>query len=109
VGDPWDPLILTLDGGGIRGYSSLLILEALMKEIADVENVQELSIPASQRRKFDAKELLPCHYFDFMYGTSTGGLISTLLGRLRITIPTCLEVYKEVGQELFGKRRSSST
>lgn len=30
VGDPWDPCILTCDGGGIRGYSSLLILKALM-------------------------------------------------------------------------------
>jgi hypothetical protein len=42
-----------------------------------------------------------------MYGTSTGGLIATMLGRLRMTVPVCLEIYKEVGDELFGKRRSN--
>lgn len=55
---------------------------------------------------FNEDGLLPCHYFDFMYGTSTGGLIATMLGRLRMTIAQCLEVYQDVGQQLFGKRRS---
>lgn len=51
-------------------------------------------------------DLLPCHYFDFMYGTSTGGLISTILGRLRMTVPEALELYRKVGDDLFGVRRS---
>lgn len=38
VEDPWLPLILTLDGGGIRGYASLLIIERLMDEVAVWEN-----------------------------------------------------------------------
>ena len=41
VDDPWLPLILTLDGGGIRGYSSLLILQRLMHEVALCENSLE--------------------------------------------------------------------
>lgn len=51
--------------------------------------------------------LLPCHYFDFMYGTSTGGLIATMLGRLRMSVPQCLKIYREVSEGLFGRRRSS--
>ena len=244
VKDPWDPAILTLDGGGIRGYSSLLILQTLMHEIAewerrldkeedaaklvdrpvrgmevanggattgrlsplsttglgisddeqrsdaeedtiqdvgaapnarqDMEGSQALSgqltlssttshdfarsenragareervqdtntseigdeeeklngsLPAptpsishppeplpsahethlpngSVRPGIVEDELRPCHYFDFMYGTSTGGLIATLLGRLRLTVPQCLEIYREVGNDLFGTKRS---
>lgn len=54
----------------------------------------------------DDDHLLPCHYFDFMYGTSTGGLIATILGRLRMTVPEALELYRKVGDDLFGVRRS---
>jgi hypothetical protein len=108
VEDPWLPLILTLDGGGIRGYSSLLILQRLFHEVAAWETYFEgLEHPEDQRRVFDEKTLLPCHYFDFMYGTSTGGLIATMLGRLRMNIPDCLEYYKKFGDDLFGHKRST--
>jgi hypothetical protein len=58
------------------------------------------------RKIFDAKDLLPAHYFDFMYGTSTGGLIATMLGRLRMNVPDCLAYYKVVGNSLFAHRRN---
>lgn len=120
VKDPWDPAILTLDGGGIRGYSSLLMVQQLMHEIAEWERKLEMeeaaeaatrrkdgtSTPPFEPRTFNEDELLPCHYFDFMYGTSTGGLIATMLGRLRMSVPQCLELYRQVGDDLFGKRRS---
>ena len=204
VEEAWWPCILTLDGGGIRGYSSLLILKALMHEIwlweekleaeeaedqvedlvdspldeeqpslgaylreaplqepkqskvedvrgrsplkqhmdaADtisipgdeaeaVEKQHGVSIPSPPPENFAAaaaqhtvhqdnitadisakkalteEELLPCHYFDFMYGTSTGGLIGTMLGRLRMTVTECLELYRKVGEDLFGKQKS---
>ena len=64
------PRILALDGGGVRGLSSLLILQELMKEIED--------------KKEDGKPALPCEYFDLICGTSTGGLIGIMLGRLRM-------------------------
>lgn len=96
--DPWDPCILTLDGGGIRGYSSLLILQALMGRIAQWERT--LGGPSQNE-----DQLLPCHYFDYIYGTSTGGLIGTMLGRLRMSVPQCMEIYREVGERLFGRRR----
>jgi len=137
--DPWkSPVLLTfgrfpdiafskdysltwIDGGGIRGYSSLLILQSLMAEIAKVEQQtippatssaspylfdsdeanaggastrtpsmhhsasvkqrelpQALSLrrvksePSAKPRK-DSSQYLPCHYFDYICGTSTGG------------------------------------
>ncbi|KAL1623231.1 hypothetical protein SLS56_008399 [Neofusicoccum ribis] len=120
VKDPWDPAILTLDGGGIRGYSSLLMVQQLMHEIAEWERKLEMeeaaeaatrwkdgtSTPPFEPRIFNEDELLPAHYFDFIYGTSTGGLIATMLGRLRMSVPQCLELYRQVGDDLFGKRRS---
>ncbi|KAF2859516.1 FabD/lysophospholipase-like protein [Piedraia hortae CBS 480.64] len=104
VDDPWWPCILTLDGGGIRGYSSLLILSELMHEVWLWE--QQLDREEGIVREVVEKDLLPCHYFDFMYGTSTGGLIATLLGRLRMTVSESLELYRHVGNDLFGKQRS---
>jgi hypothetical protein len=98
-----------IDGGGIRGYSSLLIIQRLMHEIAECERrlqQDEGAVEGSERREFNEDELLPCHYFDYMYGTSTGGLISVMLARLRMSIPQCLELYRKVGHELFGHRRS---
>jgi hypothetical protein len=80
-----------------------------MHEIAEWETKlqkEEGPVPGSQRYDFNEDELLPCHYFDFMYGTSTGGLISVMLARLRMTVPQCLEIYRRVGHELFGHRRN---
>ena len=64
------PRILALDGRGVRGLSSLLVLQELMKEIED--------------KKGDGKPALPYEYFDLICGTSTGGLIAIMLGCLRM-------------------------
>ncbi|TKA63802.1 hypothetical protein B0A49_06322 [Cryomyces minteri] len=108
VREAWEPLILTLDGGGIRGYSSLLILQALMHEVYLWERKLDETdpIPNSIWRTLTEDELQPCHYFDFMYGTSTGGLIATMLGRLRMTVRDCLTIYRQVGEDLFGHKRN---
>jgi patatin-like phospholipase/acyl hydrolase len=50
-----DLCLLSLDGGGVRGLSSLLILKHLMEEID----------PTSPPK--------PCDYFDMIGGTGTGG------------------------------------
>lgn len=67
----------------------------------------EMTTSGTKKKAYIEEELLPCHYFDFMYGTSTGGLIATMLGRLRMTTTECLEVYRNVGNDLFGRRKSS--
>lgn len=105
--EPWDPSILALDGGGIRGYSSLLILRSLMHQIYTWEKrLEEEEGMVDGEELGDEDNLLPCHYFDFMYGTSTGGLIAIMLGRLRMRIEECMETYRMVGDRLFGHRRS---
>src|SRR5579862_6936456 len=67
------PRVLSLDGGGIRGLSSLLILKEIMDAIRrKTQNTQNATPPR------------PCEYFDLIGGTSTGGLIAIMLGRLRM-------------------------
>ena len=68
----------------MRGLSSLFILQRLMQEIQRLR--QEDQVP------------LPCQYFDLMGGTSTGGLIAIMLGRLRMVHFKifCFKVAKEI-------------
>jgi patatin-like phospholipase/acyl hydrolase len=70
--------ILSLDGGGVRGISSLYILEAIMHQIARDHYAENPQGP-----KITPK---PCEYFDLICGTSTGGLIALMLGRLRMVL-----------------------
>src|ERR1700724_3150103 len=69
------PRILSLDGGGVRGLSSLLILRNIMEEVA---------------RRNDIAEARPCEYFDLIGGTGTGGLIAIMLRRLRMVRTSAL-------------------
>ena len=65
------PRILSFDGGGVRGLASLVILRDIMDDIATRDDVEEPK---------------PCDYFDLICGTSTGGLIAIMLGRLGMVI-----------------------
>jgi hypothetical protein len=49
-------------------------------------------------------ELLPCHYFDFFYGASHGGVVATLLGRLRLRVDGATERFHKIHQ-VFSKRK----
>jgi hypothetical protein len=69
-GFPWielDPLIQITDSAdGIQGYSYLSLIQELMKYVQSEEERNELT--PSSRSAFK-----PHHYFDYIFGTSTGG------------------------------------
>jgi hypothetical protein len=68
-----EPRVLALDGGGVRGLSSLYMLSDIMEEI--------------RKKTGEPKAPRPCEYFDLIGGTSTGGLIAIMLGRLGMVWP----------------------
>jgi hypothetical protein len=43
----------------------------------------------------------PCDYFDLIAGTGTGGLIAIMLGRLRLDVETCMDVYVKMTKRVF--------
>ena len=43
----------------------------------------------------------PCECFDLIGGTGTGGLIAIMLGRLRLDLETCMEVYVRMTRKVF--------
>jgi patatin-like phospholipase/acyl hydrolase len=79
--------LLALDGGAVRGLSSLMILQELMAAVD----------PNSPPK--------PCDYFDMIGGTSTGGLIAIMLGRLRMTVDECISAYTSLSDRVFEKKR----
>jgi len=82
--------ILSLDGGGVRGISSVLLLKDVMDEIANEEEKkrrEKAKKPADSGNDAEGSTegpgpIQPCGYFDLICGTSTGGLIAIMLGRL---------------------------
>lgn len=90
--DPLDSeglCLLSLDGGGVRGLSTLYILKGLM----DLLN-QERPGPAVK----------PCEVFDLIGGTSTGGLIAIMLGRLEMSVDECITAYTKLMKLVFEHR-----
>jgi patatin-like phospholipase/acyl hydrolase len=53
--------LLSLDGGGVRGLSTLYILKGLMQRLNH------------ERQKEGLPTVKPCDVFDLIGGTSTGG------------------------------------
>ncbi|KAI9892414.1 MAG: hypothetical protein M1814_001371 [Vezdaea aestivalis] len=83
---------LSLDGGGVRGVSTLQVLKHLMETIA-----------------FDAQldfTPKPCEYFDLIGGTSTGGLIAIMLGRLKMDVQECMDAYVDMSDQIFQKKHN---
>ncbi|CAG8045177.1 unnamed protein product [Penicillium nalgiovense] len=82
--------LLSLDGGGVRGLSSLLILKGIMTQLN------------SERE--DSQVLKPCDVFDLIAGTSTGGLIAIMLGRLEMDVDACILAYTELMESVFSEK-----
>ncbi|KAG6882162.1 hypothetical protein C0993_011741 [Termitomyces sp. T159_Od127] len=60
--------ILSLDDGGVRGLSELIILQEIMARLMHLENLD--SLPK------------PCDYFDIIGGAGTGGFVQHITTKL---------------------------
>jgi len=47
----------------------------------------------------------PCDYFHMIGGTSTGGLIALMLGRLSMTVDEAIDEYNRLSPKIFTKLR----
>ncbi|KAH8727730.1 acyl transferase/acyl hydrolase/lysophospholipase [Phaeosphaeriaceae sp. PMI808] len=88
--------LLSLDGGGVRGLATLYILRRTMNEVN------------FERKKTGLGPKEPHEIFDLMGGTSTGGLIAIMLGRLRMSVETCITQYIKLMTCIFERRENRS-
>src|SRR5262249_42169448 len=79
--------LLAIDGGGIRGVLSLLILG----------KIEELLIKQSQKSDYRLAD-----YFDYVAGTSTGGIIAAGIA-LGMSVAEILDFYVRNGAAMFDK------
>ena len=78
LSEPSEPLrILTIDGGGLQGVSTLLILQRLLNSIA------------KNNGGADGKPR-PCDVFDVIAGIGSGGWLALLLGRFQMDVGAAL-------------------
>ncbi|PYH40038.1 phospholipase, patatin family protein, partial [Aspergillus saccharolyticus JOP 1030-1] len=82
--------LLSLDGGGVRGLSTLYILKGLMDRL-------------NLKRADGSPPKKPCEVFDLIGGTSTGGLIAIMLGRLEMDVDECIVAYIQLMKKIFRK------
>lgn len=78
--------VLSLDGGGVRGILILMTLQQLQSDLGD--------IPIQ-------------NFFDFMIGTSTGGIIALGLAQMGWSVSECLGKFKEFATQAFQKHKWS--
>jgi predicted acylesterase/phospholipase RssA len=86
---PGPKKILACDGGGIRGLISVEILAQLEAQL---------------RQKLGQPDLLLGDYFDFISGTSTGGIIATCLS-CGMSMDQIRDFYTEKGSSMFQRAK----
>ncbi|RDW65971.1 hypothetical protein BP6252_09606 [Coleophoma cylindrospora] len=124
IGNSWNrKTLLTLDGGGIRGLSSLFVLLQLMEEIKKIEYFKGVDCSAEsplfkskpnpdydkfRNEKMHNGAFRPCHYFDYIAGTSTGGIIAIMLGRLQWSVEETIDSYRTMWTTMASATSSHS-
>ena len=102
------------DGGGVRVYSSLLILKEIMETIirqekSYLDETTKIYGPAeSSCHPLEASKAdvwLPCHYFDYIGGAGSGGLIAIMLGRLRMNVHDSILAFEGVLKDVLYHKR----
>ncbi|KAI9935105.1 hypothetical protein ASPWEDRAFT_31438 [Aspergillus wentii DTO 134E9] len=77
--------VLSLDGGGARGLASLHLLKGVLDKVTPGKKPYEI--------------------FDMIGGTSTGGLIAIMLGRLHMSVAECIKKYEQFMEKIFYQNR----
>lgn len=85
--------LLSLDGGGVKGLFTILVLQRLLEEVAHLEEARG---QVTTRKR-------PCDYFDLIGGTSTGGLLAIMLGRLQMDTAACVRTYRALSKRVFSR------
>lgn len=84
--------LLSLDGGGVKGICTLLILDRIMEEVKAL------------RVQGNGMKPLPKDYFDLAGGTSSGGLIALMLFRLGMSTTVAIEKFERIVTDIFSPR-----
>ena len=84
---PGQKRLLAVDGGGIRGVLALAILQKIEDEL---------------KRESGDPAFTLADYFDYISGTSTGGIIAACLSA-GMTVAQILEFYQTAGPDMFTK------
>ncbi|CAE6524223.1 unnamed protein product, partial [Rhizoctonia solani] len=84
--------ILCIDGGGVRGLSSLIILQEIMRRVGNAKG---------------SAEAQPHEHFDVIAGTGTGGISACMLGRLRMPVDKAIAKYAKLVKEVFKEKKTS--
>ncbi|CAE6489206.1 unnamed protein product, partial [Rhizoctonia solani] len=82
--------ILCIDGGGVRGLSSLVILQEFMRHVENSSGRDTIH---------------PYEHFEIIAGTGTGGVSACMLGRLRMPIAKAIERYARFVEEVFTDKK----
>ncbi len=83
--------ILSLDGGGIRGIISCVILKFIEEQLQVLDN----------------KDAKIGDYFDLIAGTSTGGILASIIlfpdenGKAKFSVQEALDLYADKGESIF--------
>jgi hypothetical protein len=80
--------LLCLDGGGCRGYGQLLLLRQLFRYLLPDASVDDIK---------------PSDYFDLIAGSSSGGILSLMLGRLDFSIGEALDAFQQFTRYIYEK------
>ncbi|HEU4496582.1 MAG TPA: patatin-like phospholipase family protein [Flavobacterium sp.] len=84
--------ILSLDGGGIRGIITCVILKYIEEQLQKMDN------PSAKIGD----------YFDLIAGTSTGGILASILlfpdsnKKAKFSVETALDLYSKQGETIFN-------
>ncbi|KAH0537758.1 hypothetical protein FGG08_005506 [Glutinoglossum americanum] len=90
--------MLVLDGGGVKGLSSLIILRSLLHQVERL---------VSEKPGLSVREgsLRPHQVFNLVVGTSTGGLIALMVGKLGMSVDECIRQYHTLSHQIFHNGR----